>query len=143
EELPDGPDTPVGTANFSTVLVLQGAATALALRAGRLDEAREWLRAHDRWLEWSEAVLGRAEGQFGWAALHRVAGDDALARRHAEAALDCASEPRQPPALLAAQRLLGELDAVEGRHAAAAERLEHTMAPADARPPPEEPPPAL
>ena len=82
--------------------------------------ARAWLAAHDRWLAWSGAVLGRAEGQLGWAAYHRAAGDLARARQHAERALAHATEPRQPLALLAAHRLLGELDTAAGRHADAA-----------------------
>ena len=63
-----------------TLLPLRARAAArrrrrLALDAGDLPAARAWLEAHDRWLAWSGAVLGRAEGQLGWAAYHRAAGD--------------------------------------------------------------------
>ena len=77
-------------------------------------------------------MLGQAEGQLGWAAYHRAAGDLAMARQHAERALAQASEPRQPLALLAAHRLLGELDTEAGRHAEAAAHLDQALALADA-----------
>ncbi|MFN8513320.1 MAG: AAA family ATPase [Chloroflexia bacterium] len=132
EELPAGPETPVGTANFSTALVLQRLAAALALDAGKAADAGEWLAAHDRWLDWSGAALGRAEGQLAWAALHRATGDLPLARACAERALALASEPRQPLALEAAQRLLGEFAIAARRFAEATARLEEALALADA-----------
>ncbi|HET8629857.1 MAG TPA: AAA family ATPase [Thermomicrobiales bacterium] len=107
-------------------------AAALALDAGDLPTARAWLACHDRWLAWSGAVLGRAEGALGWAEYHRAAGDLALAQEHAAAALAHATDPRQPLALLAAHRLLGELAAQAGRHAEAATHLAEALALADA-----------
>ncbi|HEX5418249.1 MAG TPA: LuxR C-terminal-related transcriptional regulator, partial [Chloroflexota bacterium] len=132
DELPDGPHTPVGTVNFSTVLLLQRLAAVMALDAGDPREAREWLDAHDRWLAWSGAVLGRAEGQLGWAAYHRAVGNHVLARQHAEDALSHANEPRQPLALLAAHRWLGELATVAHRYAEADTHLEQALALANA-----------
>jgi DNA-binding CsgD family transcriptional regulator/tetratricopeptide (TPR) repeat protein len=127
EELPAGPETAVGTANFSTVLLLQRLAAALALEAGKAGEAREWLAAHDRWLDWSGAVLGRAEGQLAWAAYHRSAGDLPAARQRAERALALAEDPYQPLTLLAAHRLLGELATAARRLAEATVQLEHAL----------------
>ena len=49
-------------------------------------------------------------------------------RAHTEAALARATEPRQPLALLAAQRTLGELDSATGRHAAATAHLDAALA---------------
>ncbi len=132
EELPAGPETTVGSANFSTVLLLQRLAAALALDAGKPGEAREWLAAHDRWLAWSGAVLGQAEGQLAWAAYHRTRGDLAAACRCAEAALSLAGDPHQPLALLAARRLLGELAASDARLAAARAHLDAALALAEA-----------
>src|SRR5207248_6497790 len=74
------------------------------------------------------AVRGRAEGPLGWAAYHRAAGDLGAARAHGERALARAAEPRQPLALLAAHRLLGELDTAAGRHADAAAHLDQALA---------------
>ena len=65
--LPAGPRTEPGTAYFPTALPLQRLAAELALDAGDLPTARAWLEAHDRWLDWSGAVLGRADGALFWA----------------------------------------------------------------------------
>lgn len=132
DELPAGVDTPLGTANFSTALLLQRLAAALALARGDPGEACEWLDAHDRWLNWSGALLGRAEGEIEWAMYHRAAGDHARSRRHADRALAHAERPRQPLALLAAHRLLGELDTAARRYGDAAAHLEQALTLADA-----------
>jgi DNA-binding CsgD family transcriptional regulator len=117
------PDVAPGNALFQDGLAAQRTAAALTLDAGDLPQAHAWLEAHDRWLVWSGAVLGRAEGQLGWAAYHRAGGDPLRARQSAERALALAAAPRQPLALLAAHRLLGELATAAGRHAEAAAHL--------------------
>jgi len=132
ETLPQGPATEPGDCFFRTAVVLQRAAAARALDDGDLPTAHAWLDAHDRWLAWSTGVLGRAEGALGWAAYHRAAGDAALARQHADAALAHASDPRQPLALLAAHRLLGELATTAGDHREATGHLDAALALADA-----------
>ncbi len=125
--LPEGAATPPGEAFFVTTVALQRIAIALALDAGDFDVAREWLDAHDRWLDWSATVLWRSEGWALWARYSRQAGDPALARRHAERALALAAAPRQPLALLAAHRLLGELDTEAGQYAEAATHLDTAL----------------
>ena len=120
EALPDGPATTPGQVVFLPMTEMQRLAATLALDDGDLPTARAWLAAHDRWLAWNGTVLGRAEGQLGWAAYHRATGDLATARDHAAQALAHASAPRQPLALLAAHRLLGELATAAGDHDAAA-----------------------
>ncbi|HEX5501606.1 MAG TPA: AAA family ATPase [Thermomicrobiales bacterium] len=132
EEVPDGPATAPGGTHLHIALALQRLAAALALAAGDLPAAQAWLQAHDRWLAWSGAVLGRAEGALNWAGYHRRAGDLTLAREHAERALAQASDPRQPLALLAAHRLLGELAAAAGDHTGAAAHLAESLALAEA-----------
>ncbi|HEY8597059.1 MAG TPA: AAA family ATPase [Thermomicrobiales bacterium] len=132
EWLPAGPAGEPGESFLACALVLQRLAAALALDGGDRASARSWLEAHDRWLAWSGAALGRAEGALGWAAYHRAAGDGPAARRHAEAALARAADPRQPLALLAAHRLLGELDTAEGRPTEAADHLAEVLELADA-----------
>ncbi|HET8631065.1 MAG TPA: helix-turn-helix transcriptional regulator, partial [Thermomicrobiales bacterium] len=129
---PEGPNSEPGDCHFALGIAALELGAELALDAGDLAEARAWLVAHDRWLAWADAVLGRAEGALGWAAYHRAAGDFALAREHAAAALAAAADPRQPLALLAARRLLGELDTAAGRHADAAAHLADALALADA-----------
>ncbi|HEX5504280.1 MAG TPA: AAA family ATPase, partial [Thermomicrobiales bacterium] len=132
EWLPDGPTTEPGGTIFIPTLPLQRLAAALALDASDLPAARAWLETHDRWLDWGAVVLGRAEGALGWADYHRAAGDLARAREYATAALAHAAEPRQPLALLAARRALGELATQANRHAEAAMHLADALALADA-----------
>jgi DNA-binding CsgD family transcriptional regulator len=102
------------------------------LEEGDATTAREWLEAHDRWLVWSGAVRDRAEGYLGWATYHRAIGDMRQARACAEQALGQAAEPRQPLALLAAHRLLGELDTEAGRYDDAHVHLDAALALTDA-----------
>ena len=104
-EFPAGPATPPGDSRALIGLHLQCLAADLALDAADLPAARAWLDAHDRWLAWCGAILGSSDGQLRWARFHRLAGDGRAARRHAEAALTMARAPRQPLALVAAQRL--------------------------------------
>jgi tetratricopeptide (TPR) repeat protein len=82
---------------------------------GDLPAARQWLEAHDCWLDWGGAALGRSEGHLLWARYERAAGSASRARDRAMQALAHAIEPRQPLALIAAHRLLGELDTDAGR----------------------------
>ena len=77
-------------------------------------------------------MLYHAEGQLGWAEYHRAAGDRAQAREHAERALAHAGAPRQPLALLATHRLLGELDTQASRPAEAQAHLDAALALGDA-----------
>jgi ATP/maltotriose-dependent transcriptional regulator MalT len=132
EWLPDGPATEPGATFFPNTPMLQRHAVALALDTGDLPTAHAWLAAHDRWLAWSGAVLGRAEGQLGWAAYYWATGDLALARDQARQAVADASEPRQPLTLLAAHRLLGELATADNRHADAQAQLDVAITLADA-----------
>ncbi len=130
--LPDGPETEPGAAFYFPTMQLQRLATALAYQAGDLATMRRWLEAQDRWLAWSGAVLGRAERCLGWARYHRSSGDPSRACRDAIQGLADAGEPRQPLALLAAHRLLGELDTDAGRLDDAVGHLDSALALADA-----------
>jgi DNA-binding CsgD family transcriptional regulator/tetratricopeptide (TPR) repeat protein len=131
EKLPGGPR---GTSSLflHIALPLQLVAARLALEEADLPTARAWLVAHDGGLARSGAVLGQAESHLGWATYHRLAGDLALAQQHAEQALVHATAPRQPVALLAAHRLLGELATTTDRQAEAATHLDQALARADA-----------
>ena len=131
ERLPDGPAGEPGDAIFLDALPLQRLAVALALDEGDLPTALAWLAAHDRWLAWSGAVLGRSEGCALWACYHRAVGDLPAAREAVERALLHAQQPRQPLALLVAHRLLGELATATRRDDAAA-HLAAALALADA-----------
>jgi DNA-binding CsgD family transcriptional regulator len=133
ELLPAGPQAVPGDhADLADGLTLIRLAAALCLERGDLIAARAWLAAHDRWLAWSGAVLGQADGQLAWAASWQAAGDITQAARHARRALALAGEPRQPLVLLAAHRLIGELETQAGRLSEARQQLEEALQLADA-----------
>ena len=121
--LPDGGATEPGDIIHQEGLMLQRLAADLCLDQGDVAQARTWLQAHDRWLEWSQSVLGRADGQLAWACWHRAAGDLGRARGLAAQALALATAPDQPLVQLAAHRLLGEIETVAERFDAAAAHL--------------------
>jgi DNA-binding CsgD family transcriptional regulator/tetratricopeptide (TPR) repeat protein len=130
--LPAGAATPPGTIRFDFAEMLQRLAVALALDGNDLDTATAWLHAHDQWLDWAGVVLGQSEGEALWAQYYWQASKPEQAREHAERALAHATEPRQPLALIAAHRLLGELDTEAGRFDDAATHLADSLALADA-----------
>ncbi|MHB8644718.1 MAG: helix-turn-helix transcriptional regulator [Thermomicrobiales bacterium] len=132
EWLPVGQSVEPGDNRFLEYTVLHRLAIGLALDARDLPTAHEWLVAHDRWLVWGTAVLGRAEGCLLWADYHRAAGDQTLAHRSATDALALATEPRQPLALLAAHRLLGEIETDAAQFDTARAHLDVALALADA-----------
>jgi DNA-binding CsgD family transcriptional regulator len=130
--MPEGPALAPGTLHVRVVVPVQQIAARLALTAGDLPTAREWLAANDRWLAWSGGVRWQAENETLWAQYHRQAGDRGKANECAASALARATEPRQPLALLAAHRILGELGTDAGRFADAEEHLQTSLALADA-----------
>jgi DNA-binding CsgD family transcriptional regulator len=133
ELLPLGTATEPGTiAFFDCATALQRVAVLLALDNQDLAAARAWLAQHDHWLTWSKAVLGQSEGQALWALTYRAAGDAERAYACARQALVHATRPRQPLALLAAHRLLGELDTDAGRYDVAQAHLDESLSLADA-----------
>jgi DNA-binding CsgD family transcriptional regulator len=130
--LPGGPDTEPGSTYFWAGVRLQRLAAELSLADGDRPVARAWLEAHDRWLEWSGAVLGRAEGELAWAAYHHACGNRSLARQRAEQGMVLASAPRQPLALIAVRRFLGRLDTEDRRFSDAETHLQDSRSLADA-----------
>ncbi len=126
------PDTAPGDTYILNTLPVQRLAALIALDRGDLPAARRWLAAHDRWRTWADATLGRSEGELAWATYHRASGDPARARSHAARALDHATTPRQPLALLTAQRFLGELALAAGDYREAQGYLDRALVLADA-----------
>jgi DNA-binding CsgD family transcriptional regulator len=127
-----GPATEPGDLYMPFATPVQRLAVALALDEGDIAVARAWLGAHDRWLTWLGARLGRAEGERLEALCARAAGDGVGALAQAERAVQLALEPRQPIALLAATRLVGELTLEAGRAGEAVATLLRALALADA-----------
>jgi ATP/maltotriose-dependent transcriptional regulator MalT len=83
--------------------------------AGDLDRAGEWIDAYARWADWAPSCSARAWHAVLQAELAIARGDAPAARKHLHRALESANAPRQPPVLLRAHRLLGELDVEAGR----------------------------
>jgi DNA-binding CsgD family transcriptional regulator/type II secretory pathway predicted ATPase ExeA len=127
EQLPGGPETLPGDGIFLDVAPLQRLAARLLIDSGELDAALKWLESNDRWLEWSGALLGRAEGHLAWAEYLRAVGrvDESMVR--ARNAFEAASDPRQPLTLIATQRLLGELETAAGRLESARDWLDYAL----------------
>jgi DNA-binding CsgD family transcriptional regulator len=130
--LPDGPAMAPGSRIHQEALFLQRLAADLCLDAGDLDGARAWLEAHDRWLAWSGAVLGRAEGRLAWARYHLAEGDTAPAGSALAEATALANGPRQPLVLLASHRLCGQIATERGSTKAADHHLALALDLADA-----------
>jgi DNA-binding CsgD family transcriptional regulator len=128
EVFPRGPETEPGDTFLLGALVLQRVAAACALDEGDVGRAQAWLTAHTDWLAWSGAVTGIAEGHFAWAGYCRAVGDREAAYEHATQGLARATTPRQPLALLAAHRVLGQLDGDAGRYVSAGKHLDASLA---------------
>jgi DNA-binding CsgD family transcriptional regulator len=136
ELVPRGPSTEPEDGLFPYAIQMLRLAADLSLDAGDLHGARDWLGAHDRWLDWSGAVRGRAESMVLRSRLSQLSGDPAQAERWVSEALALATNPRQPMLLLDALSLLGRILTDAGRYDDARERLgeAHTLADALAAP---------
>ena len=129
--LPRGPETDPGDVEFRPAIMAQRVAIALALDAGDLETAHGWLVQHQRWLDWAEVVLGRCELDLLWARYHHLSKDDDAARCKAIRASERATDPRQPLALIAAHRFLGELETSAQNYTEAADYLDTSSQLAD------------
>jgi DNA-binding CsgD family transcriptional regulator/tetratricopeptide (TPR) repeat protein len=126
--LPQGPDTEPGGTVLNDGLFLQRLAVDLAIDRGDLETARAWIEAGERWISWSGSVQGRGEIQIRWAQLKRAEGSTAEATRHVDAAVELASDPRQPLALARALRLRGALRTDSNDFAGAERDLNQSIA---------------
>ncbi|MEZ4522062.1 MAG: AAA family ATPase [Thermomicrobiales bacterium] len=112
--LPQGPATQPSNYYFFSTLWLQRTAVDLALASGDLTLATQWLDTHEAWLAWSGRLLNRVESRVLRGRIHAAQGDLDLAQRYATEALEIAGSPRQPLALLEAERYLGHLAVERG-----------------------------
>ena len=125
--LPSGRETVPGTTLFSESTESMLIATDLAIDQSNLVDARAWLETFDRWIDWSQATLGRADSQLRWARIYASEGDSDQAVVKAQKAVESAQHPEQPLVLIAANRLLGEIAAGAGRSADARDFLETSL----------------
>jgi DNA-binding NarL/FixJ family response regulator len=107
--IPEGPDTVPGSTWLVDILELHRLAVELALSEEQVQLARQWLTAHDRWLDWSNRIQGRSESFLLWGRIHETEGDVERAWEYAHHALTHAKSPRQPTALIEIHRYLGYL----------------------------------
>lgn len=129
--LPDGAGTAPGAAVLLDALMLQRLAVELCLATGDIGGAMDWVDANRRWLEWSNATLGRSEYEVSRARLAIRQGDAEGAKMLAGHAIERALTPRQPLALLHARRCLGDLLTSEGRRELARVELADALSLAD------------
>lgn len=132
ELVPRGPSAEPEDGLFPYAIQMLRLAACLSLDAADLQGARAWIVAHDRWLDWSGAVRGRAESMVLWARLSQRSGDPARAERRSSDALALAASPRQPMLMAEAQRLLGRIHLAAGRYDEARQQLGEAHALANA-----------
>ena len=125
--LPQGPSTQPSNYYFFSALWLQQTAVEIALASDDLTLATRWIDAHDRWLEWSGRLLNRAESLILRGRIHEARSDLALAQRCADDALEIATEPRQPLALIEAERYRGHLALERGDLNGAGKHLDEAL----------------
>jgi ATP/maltotriose-dependent transcriptional regulator MalT len=107
--VPRGPDSEPEDGLFPYAIEMLRLATRLTLDAGDTASAGDWLRAHDRWLDWSGSTRGRAESSLLKARIHEHKGDLAKADEAAEDALRRATDPRQPLVLQQIHHFRGQV----------------------------------
>ncbi len=127
ELLPNGPETPPDEQAFFVPAEPLRIAAGIAIDEGDIELARGWMVAHDHWLDWSEAVQGRAEGLLLWARINMAEGNLDRAHELAEQARQLAEDPRQPMALIGIHRLVGELATANGDLDVAAGHLQLSL----------------
>lgn len=114
EILPRGRDSERDDGLFPYAIGILRLATRLAYETGELSDAREWLETHDAWLDWSGAIRGRAESAALWSNVLHLEGKITQAVNRARLSVELAEQPRQPLALIEAERTLGRIAARHG-----------------------------
>lgn len=125
--LPSGPDSSPDDDIHLLTAEPHRIAASMAIEQGELESARNWLAAHDTWFEWTNAVIGRADGMLLWARLRFAEGEYQEALPLANQSLKLASEPAQPMALIAIYRLLAELALTSGERESAHRLLQKSL----------------
>jgi DNA-binding CsgD family transcriptional regulator len=121
--LPDGPATLPGNSAYIASLELMWCAVHEAFIQNDLETARAWIDCRERWTAWSGSLVGVAEGHLLRARLHLRDNDRQAAHAALRRAVELATTPRQPLALILARLELGRLHTAEKRYAPALETL--------------------
>jgi DNA-binding CsgD family transcriptional regulator len=123
EILPRGEASQPEDALFPYAMETLRTATWLSLNADDTERATRWLATHDAWLNWSSAIRGKAESATLHSQILHAAGQIDQAAESARRAVELASEPRQPLALVEAQLALGRIALAQGETADAEQIL--------------------
>ena len=108
--LPQKSSTEPGDCYFPFGMWSIALAAEFALDADNPQEAQRWIELHDQWLAWSGGARWHVTNQLLRARHAGVCGNAVQAWQFVDRALDQASNPRQPLALIAVQRFLGQLN---------------------------------
>jgi DNA-binding CsgD family transcriptional regulator len=125
--LPFERGTVPGTTLFPESIETMLIAADVAIDQGDLATARAWLETYDLWIDWSGTALRSADGQVRWARVLLAEGDHERAADVLRVAIESAQHPEMPLVLIAANRLLGEIAAEDGRWADAHALLEESL----------------
>lgn len=125
--LPNGPDSPPDDDIHLLSAEPHRIAASMAIEEGDLESARIWLAAHDSWFDWTNAVLGRAQGMLLWARLRFAEGADEESRALTDQSLNLAHKPTQPMSLIAIYRFLAELALASGERESAHRHLQKSL----------------
>ena len=123
EVIPDGAHVDPGDSFFVPTVPLTRVAFSQSLRDDDLTGAEEWLAAHQRWIDWSGSISARPWQKILQSELAIARENPVDAARHAQRAIELALSPRQPPALLQAHRLYGDLATRDDHYAEARRHL--------------------
>ena len=102
-------------------------AIEIALDQGDPEAAATWLDIHDAWLESTACVIGQPQTNLLRARIALLGGKIDAAREQAAKALERASNPRQPLALVTIDRFVGELELQQGNLDEARTHLERSL----------------
>jgi DNA-binding NarL/FixJ family response regulator len=127
--LPAGAAAEPGSVFYERLLTLPRVAAEIEIERGHLDAARAWIESLERRLLASEIAYGRAEPHILRARYLQALGELEQAQHQAQEAVERASSPIQPLALIEAYRTLATIATAAGhaeesrRHANKALRL--------------------
>jgi DNA-binding CsgD family transcriptional regulator/tetratricopeptide (TPR) repeat protein len=124
---PAGPTTGPGDHVHANMLIVQRIAAEMAMSAGNLQQARAWLQAHDRWLDWNDAIIGRAEGSLLWSRLHWLSENPDRTIDLLDQSMQEASNPEQPLTIAGIHRFKGEIAMRAGELDEARTELEQSL----------------
>lgn len=130
--LPDSVATEHLDIELHVALEAQKLAAMTALDQQEYGNAERWIKALEKWLNWSGAVRGLSELELLRSRWYEQTGDSSRAMESARKALELAKSPRQPMALIRALRQVGMLHLSKDQFDCALDCLNESLSLADA-----------